>query len=439
MKVEAIPLDQIIEGERAREDYGDISELAETIDKDGLQQPISVIEISPGQYSLISGGRRLTAHRELRRNTIDAVVREAGSLSTVDKMELELVENVFRKDFTWSERCKLERKIYEQRMASDANWSQNKTSKLLGRARSAIHQDIELAEAIEILPELAKKETQSEAWKAWHRIKEDYHVKQTVEKQREEAKAAADTKVTPPTIRHGADSEFLHYVESKYAIGDAFEGLSKLRGIVDFMEVDPPYAVDLAQHRKKAQDKHIVSTYNELPEEGYPDWLKGLTSQLSKAMKDNSWGIFWYGSKWYPEVCKALTTAGFKINKTPAIWIKTGGGYSPQPNIHLANLYENFIVFRKGNPGLLKPGRSNVFQYAQPSSKERIHPTQRPLRLIEELLTVFTTEASIICVPFMGSGNTLRAAYNLNRIAFGWDVDSIYKDRLIAGEVRNAE
>ena len=434
MKFSELAIAKIDEGTRAREEYGELEELAESIKEKGIIQPITVTSTKAG-YLLLAGGRRLRASKLAGLEKIPAVIR--SSVDKVDLWEVELAENIQRKDFSWQERIKLEEKIYKSKVEEDSNWSQRKTATLLGRARSALSQDLELADAMKVCPDLGKADTQNEAWKKWDHIKNDLAVKAIVKKQKEEAKEVKPTAPLAPTAR-SRFFNFQEYISTKYIIKDCFEGMSEVgSSIIDFVEVDPPYAVDLASHRKKAQDQHIVSTYNEIDDADYHLFLKKLFKDLFRIMKPHSWGILWYGSKWYPIAYSGLGKAGFKVCATPAVWVKSGGGYSPNPKLLLSNLYENFLVFRKGNPMLLKQGRGNVFQFSQPSSKERIHPTERPIEMMEELLEIFTTQASIICVPFLGSGVTLKAAFNTDRVAFGYDKDPTYRDRLIAREAQD--
>jgi ParB/RepB/Spo0J family partition protein len=432
MNLSELPLDEIEEGDRARDDYGTLDDLTESIKDKGIIQPITVAQCGAGHYRLLAGGRRLRAATLVGLPTIPCIIRESGG--EVDDREIELLENVVRKDFTWQERCHLEEQIYKLREVADPNWSQRKTATLIGRPQSALSQDMELCQAMRAVPELAEADSQNEAWKKWQRIKEDLAVQHIIQERRATDSALPKDAPVPLTSSKKFDS-LSHYVDSKYHIGDAIAEMQKLSpGIIDFAEVDPPYAVNLKAHRKKAKDQHIVHDYNELPEETYADWLEKLFFALFRVMKPNSFGILWYGSKWYPEVTRTLIKAGFAYTATPAIWVKTGGGYSPNPKTNLANLYENFIVFRKGSPTLCKEGRANVFQFAQPSAANRIHPTERPVELMEELLRVFTNEACITLIPFLGSGATLRAAYNLDRVAFGYDLNSVYRDRLLAKE-----
>jgi hypothetical protein len=81
-------------GERRREDLGDITGLAESLKKYGLLHPIIVDE----DLTLIAGQRRLEAAKLLGWTEID--VRYKTDLSEKEKREIELEENLRRKDLT---------------------------------------------------------------------------------------------------------------------------------------------------------------------------------------------------------------------------------------------------------------------------------------------------------------------------------------------------
>ena len=88
-------IDQIKIGERKRQDMGDISGLAASIDQIGLLQPIGVTP----EYNLVFGHRRLLACQQLGRETIEASLIDIQALTVAEH-----AENEIRKDFTPSER-----------------------------------------------------------------------------------------------------------------------------------------------------------------------------------------------------------------------------------------------------------------------------------------------------------------------------------------------
>ena len=151
-------------------------------------------------------------------------------------------------------------------------------------------------------------------------------------------------------------------------------------------------------------------------------------------MKEDSWLIFWFGPEpWFDIIHHVLIDAGFKNRRMPGIWAKPGG-QTMHPNIYFASAYEMFFYARKGNAeiNLDKRGRSNIFQFQPVSSSSKIHETERPIEMMEELLKVFTWEGSRVLVPFAGSGNTLRAAFNLNMFPLGYDLTKEYKDSFVS-------
>ncbi len=71
----------------------------------------------------------------------------------------------------------------------------------------------------------------------------------------------------------------------------------------------------------------------------------------------------------------------------------------------------------------------NWFEW-QRDGKEvpKIHPTQKPVAVLKQLIEIFTDPGDVIIDPCCGSGSSLRAAYELNRSAYGFEIDrNFYK------------
>lgn len=78
----------------------------------------------------------------------------------------------------------------------------------------------------------------------------------------------------------------------------------------------------------------------------------------------------------------------------------------------------NEQVFKKYG---LEP--NNIISSSALSSDTGLHPTQKPLKLMELLIELTTTENQIVVDPFCGSGTTLAAALILNRKYIGIEQD----------------
>jgi len=94
------PIFAIEVGKRRREDMGDIDGLAESIKKHGLLHPIIIDE----HRRLVAGGRRLEACKRLGWEYVPT--RMLGELTEAELREIELEENLRRKDLTEYERSK---------------------------------------------------------------------------------------------------------------------------------------------------------------------------------------------------------------------------------------------------------------------------------------------------------------------------------------------
>ena len=53
---------------------------------------------------------------------------------------------------------------------------------------------------------------------------------------------------------------------------------------------------------------------------------------------------------------------------------------------------------------------------------EKIHPTQKSIKLLKKLISIFTDEDDVVIDPVAGSASTLIAAYELNRNSYGFEI-----------------
>lgn len=406
-----MPLSSITVGDRFRTDLGDIDGLTTNIKEYGLLQPIVVSKAG----NLIAGGRRYAACQAA--GMLDVPVVLIDTDDELDARELELIENVFRKDMSWDEKAKLEARIHALKKEQDPSWTQRDQATYMDQSLGATNQRLQLAQFLDAMPELGKCETEQEAVKLIRGMQE----RLVVAKLAEQARAN-------PAHRWAADH---------YHLGDALLGMRAMQGgVVQFAEVDPPYGVDLHQHKSKLQlgaaDPGIAA-YHEVEAADYPDFIKAAALEVYRVLGNDSFAVWWHASRWGSEVRSLLESVGFRVQPVPAIWHKVSyNGQSNMPLRYLSAAYEPFWICEKGNPALHRPGRNNVFSYQPPTPTERFHPAERPLDLILDVLDTFSHPGQVVISPFLGSGNTLRAAYRMHRTAFGWDLSQEYKDAFLA-------
>jgi site-specific DNA-methyltransferase (adenine-specific) len=373
--------------------------------------------------NLIAGERRLLAHKSLGIKKITAVIRD--DREKVTKEQVELDENVCRKDLNWPERARLEKRIHETRRAKDPNWNLREHEKAYGVSKSLVGMRIELAEALETMPDLENYETQEEAYKELKKWEE------------QETRFMMDLKKTQEHL------EAPKWAEDHYIIGDAINGMGNLKAAqihqrgqaFHFAEVDPPYGVDL--HRRKGRNSDDSSMEEYLEWEDFPKLFEITARLVHECLAPNAFAVFWYGMSRHQEVLNILRGVGWAVSDIPAIWHKGEVGQTASPDTQFGSCYEPFFVARKGQPKLAKPGRSNVFTY--PSLQRKTHPTEKPIWLLEEVLKCFCFPGSRVLVPFLGSGVTLRAAYKLEHTGIGWDLSDQHKEGFLRSVQQDLE
>ena len=103
----------------------------------------------------------------------------------------------------------------------------------------------------------------------------------------------------------------------------------------------------------------------------------------------------------------------------------------------VGNCEYGLILYRDKLPKFNNGGRMvfNCFDWAVDNSSPKIHPTQKPVPLLERIIEIFTDKGDVIIDPCAGSGSTLRAAANMGRKAYGFEVNKEFfngaKDKML--------
>lgn len=113
-------------------------------------------------------------------------------------------------------------------------------------------------------------------------------------------------------------------------------------------------------------------------------------------------------------------------NSFPIVFIKD---YSPQvlkANMKIVGATEYAVVlYRNKLPKFNNRGKMifNWFKWKRDNANiPKIHPTQKPVNTLAELIEIFTDEGDVVIDPCAGSGTTLRACAELNRHCYGFEI-----------------
>lgn len=146
-----------------------------------------------------------------------------------------------------------------------------------------------------------------------------------------------------------------------------------------------------------------------------------------------------------PTLINAAKKHGF-VNYIPLVFCKN---YSPQvlkANMRVVGATEYALVFYRGRLPKFRNGCQQdengknirgtgrmIFNWFawEKDGKEipKIHPAQKPVAVISKLIEIFTDEGDIVIDPCAGSGSTLRAARELNRESYGFEISKEFYQR----------
>ena len=115
---------------------------------------------------------------------------------------------------------------------------------------------------------------------------------------------------------------------------------------------------------------------------------------------------------------------GFK-HYIPLVFRKNFSAQVLKANMKIVgNCEYGLVLYKDKLPKFNNEGRMifNCIDWQRDTITPRIHPTQKPLKLLEFLIRTFTDENDVVIDPCAGSGTTLLAAANTGRRAYGFEI-----------------
>ena len=90
----------------------------------------------------------------------------------------------------------------------------------------------------------------------------------------------------------------------------------------------------------------------------------------------------------------------------------------------VGNCEYGLILYKNRLPKFNNDGQMifNCFDWPRDSATPKVHPTQKPVQLLERLIEIFTDPDDVVIDPCAGSGTTLRAAIQKGRKAYGFEI-----------------
>ena len=197
---------------------------------------------------------------------------------------------------------------------------------------------------------------------------------------------------------------------------------------IDAVITDPPYGVSRKHQLGFSNMGRAGMDYGEWDYNfDQKEWIR-LCAPL---IKDGGSIIVFNDWKNFSYIVEELDEQGFSM-KDVIRWVKP----NPMPRNTSRRYVGDFemAIWAVKDGGKWTFNKPNSSSYLRPiykcasvgSGDKRFHPTQKPLKLIEDIMKVHTNEGDIVLDLFTGSGTTAEACLKNNRIFIGSELDENY-------------
>ena len=183
---------------------------------------------------------------------------------------------------------------------------------------------------------------------------------------------------------------------------------------IDLILTDPPYGIKFQSNYRNVKFDKIRND-----ECVNPDFL----DECRRILKDT--GAIYCFTRWdvYPEWMEQLKRR-FKP-KNCIVWFKRGGGLGDLKKGYIYN-HEFIIYCAMKHHHLNGKRRNDVFEFPKDAPSSYVHPTQKPVALLTEIIERSSKVGGTVLDCFMGSGSTGVACVNTGRRFIGIELDEGY-------------
>lgn len=204
----------------------------------------------------------------------------------------------------------------------------------------------------------------------------------------------------------------------------------------DMVFTDPPYGMSYGGGRARGDDVSFkrgggIEAHGMILGDDFEghDLIALIQNAVTSAVtvsKSGSASYVCFPWRTYSEFEEAMLNCGLSISAC-IVWDKKSIGlgnsnYRPQ---------HEFIFYCKGDSWMGDKAQSDVWYMSRGATGEYVHPTQKPVELIEKAINNSTKGGDCVIDVFGGSGSTLIACEKTNRHARLMELDEKYVDVII--------
>lgn len=117
----------------------------------------------------------------------------------------------------------------------------------------------------------------------------------------------------------------------------------------------------------------------------------------------------------------------------PLVFVKNYSSQVLKANMKIVGATEYGLVLYRDKLPKFNNDHEMIFNWFrwEKDGKEipKIHPNQKPIKLLQRLIEIFTDLGDVVIDPCAGSGSTLRAAYTMGRNAYGFEISKEFYNK----------
>lgn len=484
-----LPVASLNFGERTRQVYPNLEELASSISSLGLIHPPCVNL----DNQLIAGGRRCRAMIDVLKVTHIPVVY----LETLDEAHLRMLEdqeNYQRSTPPWQDRVLgIHRvhnaKVIDERVEHRRKWTVAMTGELFNLSQAAATYSLSLVPYILAKDqEICSASTPAEAWRILVARREKETMASLAMRNlptitTAPVPAQATPSQSPSTIDDDFGTDMFGFGEmasreltgslakpvedlsslitsnvpeireiakvtavssapvkvevdkidfSKLVIqGDSIEWMKNHPDCCDHIVTDIPYGIEMSNLQQQNTGMDVSATAKEHDVDYNLDLFQKMFPAMFTALKSSGFAVLFCDMQHWWNLAELAQKAGFAVQRWPLVWNKAYPCINQAATYNFTKSYEVALVLRKGNATLVKKQPVSVFTCDNPDKEKLGHPFAKPLLLWKFIYEAIAIQNQIVLDPFAGSGSASVAALNFGLIPIAVELNPEHCNRIV--------
>jgi site-specific DNA-methyltransferase (adenine-specific) len=196
---------------------------------------------------------------------------------------------------------------------------------------------------------------------------------------------------------------------------------------IDLVLTDPPYGISKQLNSNKPKTKSHFYRRKTQVNYNFGEWDNATFEWVDLVLPKIKGWFCSFCAKEHIGLLYSKLIANEFVGINTCVWEKP----NPVPlnsKTGFLNSWESFVVGKRSN-GIFNSGyQKNIFKCVVEYGTHRFHPTQKPVDLIEDIVSLLSNENDIILDCFLGSGTTAVACVNLKRHFIGIEKEQEYVD-----------